>query len=279
MPDFGVEKDRNVPVCGGNAGEPDEAAQTVDWTGAVERLVRYLRIKQTPVGVKYFETKEEICKIPKVRIPTRHIAPCTTISQAVQFNWTAACLAETVHINYCRGIHGMFERDEKWRSGKIFDKVYYENMCDSKAHHEALSCLPPKYAGFVASPLVSGRLHDVDACIVYADSAQAFMLLAGWQYFGYEKLEFTFVGESTCSDSWVSTILTGKPKVSIPSFADRKFGGMKDDELVISMKEKDLLRAIDGVEALFKSGLRYPIAPYSLTTDMIDGLPKSYLEF
>ena len=255
------------------------AVQTVDWTGAVERLVRYLRVKQTPVGVKYFETKEEICKIPKVRIPTRHIAPCTTISQAVQFNWTAACLAETVHINYCRGIHGMFERDEKWRSGKIFNKVYYENMCDSKAHHEALSCLPPKYAGFVASPLVSGRLHDVDACIVYADSAQAFMLLAGWQYFGYEKLEFTFVGESTCSDSWVSTILTGKPKVSIPSFADRKFGGMKDDELVISMKEKDLLRAIDGVEALFKSGLRYPIAPYSLTTDMIDGLPKSYLEF
>ena len=72
------------------------------------------------------------------------------------------------------------------------------------------------------------------------------MLLAGWQYYGYEKLEFTFVGESTCSDSWVSTILTGKPKVSIPSFADRTVAGLKDDELVISMKAVDLERAVNG---------------------------------
>lgn len=252
---------------------------THDWEHIVSRLIRYLRIKQTPVGVKYFETKEEIMQVPKVRIPTRHIAPCTTISQAVQFNWTVACLAETIHIDYCRGIHGMVERNEKWHSGKIFDKVYYEELCNAKAHHDNLTCLPSKYAGFVATPLVSGRLAEPDACIIYADSAQAFMLLAGWQYYGYEKLEFTFVGESTCSDSWVSTILTGKPKVSIPSFADRKFGGLKDDELVISMKAADLERAVDGVEQLFKNGLRYPIAPYSLTTDMIDGLPKSYLEY
>ena len=67
--------------------------------------------------------------------------------------------------------------------------------------------------------------------------------------------------------------------MSIPSFADRKFGGLKDDELVISMKAEDLERAVNGVEQLFKNGLRYPIAPYSLTTDMIDGLPKSYLEY
>ena len=257
----------------------EKSAGEYDVNEVVKRLTQYLRIKQTPVGVQYFETKEEILQVPKVRIPTRHIAPCTTISQAVQFNWTVACLAETTHINYCRGIHGMFARDEKWHSGKIFDKVYYDTVCDAKAHHDALACLPAKYAGFVASPLVSGRLPEPDVCIIYADSAQTFMLLAGWQYFGYEKLEFTFVGESTCSDSWVSTILTGKPKVSIPSFADRKFGGLKDEELVISMKMEDLKRAVDGVEQLYKNGLRYPIAPYSITTDMIDGLPKSYLEY
>ena len=253
--------------------------EPIDWSQVVSQMNRYLRIKQTAVAVQYFKTKEEILQIPKVRIPTRHIAPCTTISQAVQFNWTVACLPEPIHINYCRGLHGMYQRDDKWHSGKIFDKVYYENLCDAKAHHDALVCLPAQYAGFVATPLTSGRLPDPDACIIYADSAQTFMLLAGWQYYGYEKLEFTFVGESTCSDSWVSTILTGKPKVSIPSFADRKFGGLKDEELVISMKPTDLVRAVNGVEQLFKNGLRYPIAPYSLTTDMIDGLPKSYLEF
>lgn len=250
-----------------------------DWQDITDRLVKYVRVAQTPVGVKYFKTRGEIMAVPKVRIPTKHIAPCTTISQAVQFNWTVACLAETIHINYCRGIHGMFQRDEKWYSGKIFDKVYYDKLEDSKAHHTALACLPAEYSGMVASPLITDRLGEPDVCIIYADPAQVFMLLIGWQYYGYEKLEFTFVGESTCSDSWVGTIMTGKPKVSIPSFADRKFGGLKDNELVLSMKAADLLRAVDGVEQLYKNGLRYPIAPYSLTTDMIAGLPESYLEY
>lgn len=250
-----------------------------DWKSITTRLVQYLRIKQTPVGVKYFESRDDLLAVPKVRIPKKHISPCTTVSQAVQLNWTVACLPETVHINYCRGIHGMFARDDVWHKAEIFDKVYYDRLEDSQAHHAALACLPPKYAGMVASPLVSGRLEEPDACIIYADSSQTFMLLAGWQYYGYEKLTFSFVGESTCSDSWVSTILTGKPRVSIPSFADRKFAGLKDNELVISMRADDLERAINGVEQLFKNGLRYPIAPYSLTTDMMDGLPESYLPY
>ena len=78
--------------------------EPIDWSQVVSQMNRYLRIKQTAVAVQYFKTKEEILQIPKVRIPTRHIAPCTTISQAVQFNWTVACLPETIHINYCRGI-------------------------------------------------------------------------------------------------------------------------------------------------------------------------------
>ena len=72
---------------------------THDWKDITDRLTKYLRLKQTPVGVKYFETKDELMAVPKVRIPTRHISPCTTVSQAVQLNWTAACLAETVHID------------------------------------------------------------------------------------------------------------------------------------------------------------------------------------
>ncbi len=253
--------------------------EKAEWEVLIGRLNKYLRVKQTPVGVKYYEDLDALKSVEKVRLPKKTFAPCTVISQAVQFGWTAACLKEHIHINYCRGIHGMFERDEKWKSGKIFDNVYFEKAEDAKAHHDQMTCLPAKYVGFVASPLVSGRLPDPDVCIIYADPEQIFMLLCGWQFFGYEKLEFTFVGESTCSDSWVATMMDGKPKVSIPSFADRKFAGVRPDELLCSMKPEDLKRAVDGVEELFKRGLRYPIAPYSLTTDMIDGLPKSYLEY
>ena len=100
--------------------------------------------------------------VPKVRIPTRHISPCTTVSQAVQLNWTAACLAETVHIDYCRGIHGMFRRDEKWHGARIFDGVYYDKLADSQAHHEALCCLPPKYVGMDAFNAVFSSTYEID---------------------------------------------------------------------------------------------------------------------
>ena len=45
---------------------------THDWKDITDRLTKYLRLKQTPVGVKYFETKDELMAVPKVRIPTRH---------------------------------------------------------------------------------------------------------------------------------------------------------------------------------------------------------------
>ena len=105
------------------------------------------------------------------------------------------------------------------------------------------------------------------------------MLYAGWQYMGYEKLHFTFVGESTCADSWCHTFLTGKPGLGIPSFADRKFGAAGEWELRVTFKPDDLVRAIEGMEAMWKAGLRYPMASHCLTTDVCPGMPPHYLEF
>jgi uncharacterized protein (DUF169 family) len=250
-----------------------------DWKDITNKITNFLRINATPVGVKYCKSLDEINSIGKVRFHEKVFSPCTVISQAVQFNWVSACLSKNVHINYCRTIHGMYQKDEKFLSGKIFEKVWFDKLEDAKKHNEALDCLPSDYIGLVAAPLSKDAIKIPDVCIIYANPAQVFLLLTGYQYSGYEKLEFTFVGESTCSDSWVSTILTGKPKVSIPSFADRKFAGVRESELLLSLTSEDLLRAINGVEQLYKNGLRYPIASYSLTTDMIGGLPKSYLEY
>lgn len=170
----------------------------------------------------------------------------------------------------------MFERDEKWFSGGMFNNVWFGNIEASKAHNEALICAAPKYKAMVASPLASNRIEEPDVCLIYANPAQMFLLLTGYQYNDFKKLQFSFVGESTCSDSWIKTLTTGELGVSIPCFAERKFGGVREDEIILSVTPADLVKVLEGVEALSKNGLRYPIASYSLTTDMMDGLPKSY---
>lgn len=250
-----------------------------NWVDVVSRLEKMLRIMSNPVGLKWVKTEEELKAIPKVRIHEKHYAPCTVVAQAVQFGWTAACKADNVHANYCRGIHGMFERDEKWYSGEMFDKVWFSNIEASKEHNVALECLPADYIAVVASPLNAGRIEEPDVCVLYTTSSQAFMLFSGYQYEKYEKLEFTFVGESTCSDSWTHTFLTGKPGLALPCFADKKFAGIGETDLRLTFTPAGLVRAIEGVEAMYKNGLRYPIASYSLTTDMLAGLPPHYLEF
>lgn len=42
---------------------------------------------------------------------------------------------------------------------------------------------------------------------------------------------------------------------------------------------EDAVKALEGLKGMSKNGLRYPIASYSLTSDILDGLPKHYLEF
>ena len=251
---------------------------TYDWTQISADLKRYLHLMYTPVGMKWIATEEELNAIPKVRIHEKHYAPCMVVGHAFQFGWTSACKPENIHNNYCRGVHGLVERDEEWYSGKVFVGVWYGNSEAARGHHAALNCVDSKYCAVVASPIDAGRIEP-DVIIMNISPSQAFMLFAAYQFDNYEKLEFTFTGESTCSDSWTRTFMTGKPSLALPCFADCKFSGVGEWELRVTLTPDDVLRCLDGLGKMFKNGLRHPIAPSSLTTDITEGLPASYLKF
>jgi uncharacterized protein (DUF169 family) len=59
-------------------------------------------------------------------------------------------------------------------------------------------------------------------------------------------------------------------------YAERRYGGVPDEELLICVKPDQLVKAIDGMEALSKNGLRYPYAPYGLQNDCQEGMGVSY---
>lgn len=249
-----------------------------DWVEITSDLRNYLHLMYSPVGMKWIRDEEELATIPKVRIHSKHYAPCMVVGQALQFGWTSACKTENIHNNYCRGVNGLGARDEEWYTGEVFEGVWYGNGKAAREHHASLYCMPSEYCALVASPVTSGRIEP-DVVVMYMSSSQAFMLFAGYQYEEYERLEFTFVGESTCADSWCRTFVTSKPSLALPCFADRKFCGIGEWELRVSLKPKDIARCLDGLKKLHKNGLRHPIAPVGLTADIIEGLPASYLKF
>ena len=69
---------------------------------------------------------------------------------------------------------------------------------------------------------------------------------------------------------------TKETSISISCYAERRYGGVADDELLIAMPPDEFARGIEGLEALSKNGLRYPIPPYGAHADPSEGMAKSY---
>jgi uncharacterized protein (DUF169 family) len=126
------------------------------------------------------------------------------------------------------------------------------------------------------SPLASGRLNPPDICLVYATPGQMIILINGLQYTGYRKFEWSVVGETACADSWGRALKTGEPSLSLPCFAERRYGGVPDEEMLIALPPSFLAKAITGMKQLAKNGLRYPIAPYGIQNDVRAGMGASY---
>ena len=106
--------------------------------------------------------------------------------------------------------------------------------------------------------------------------AQMILFINGLQWAGYKKLDFSVVGESSCADSWGRALSTGEPSLSLPCFAERRYGGVMEDELLMAIPPAYLPKTIEGLEKLSANGLRYPIPPYSVQNDARAGLGFSY---
>ncbi|MEC8173261.1 MAG: DUF1177 family protein, partial [Pseudomonadota bacterium] len=83
-------------------------------------------------------------------------------------------------------------------------------------------------------------------------------------------------GESACSNSWRKALRTKETSISIPCYAERRYGGVADDELLIAMPPDEFARDIEGLEALSKNGQRYSIPRYGAHADPSEGMGKSY---
>jgi uncharacterized protein (DUF169 family) len=177
----------------------------------------------------------------------------------------------------CGAVVGLHPRNEDFLSGEKFNGVWYGTLEDSAAHQAAMACASyGEYEALVVSPLAAGRIDNPDICLIYASPGQMILLINGLQYVDYEPCRFTVVGESACADSWGRALQDGKPAVSIPCYAERKFGGVQDNELLIAFAPSYLRPIVEGLARLSKAGLRYPIPNIGLDVSPMKALSQSY---
>ena len=169
---------------------------------------------------------------------------------ASRLGWTVGITGDDLVGAQCRAVIGLAPQDEKFLEGKNYVGVWHGTAEDARKRQEALDVVPyGQYQAMAVSPLASGRLDPPDICLVYATPGQMIILINGLQYTGYKKFEWGVVGETACADSWGRALKTGEPSLSLPCFAERRYGGVPDEEMLMALSPAHLAKAIIGHEA------------------------------
>tara|TARA_B100000674_G_scaffold215264_1_gene176469 strand:- start:1802 stop:2488 length:687 start_codon:yes stop_codon:yes gene_type:complete len=227
--------------------------------------------------MKLFKTVEEMESVERIRRPKDIHTTDQIVGQASRNGWTVGITVDDLVGAQCSTVIGLSPRDDKWLSGDRMAGVWYADQKEAAAHQAAMDVVQyGNYKAMAVSPLTSGRLNPPDICLIYATPAQMILFINGLQWTGYKKLEWGCVGESACADSWGRALSTGEPSLSIPCFAERRYGGVMEDELLMAIPPRYLPRIIQGLEALSRNGLRYPIPQYGVNNDVRAGMGVSY---
>jgi uncharacterized protein (DUF169 family) len=250
----------------------------LDLPAIAATLERLLRLRSIPFGMKLFESVEAMDAVPKIRRPKGSVHTMDQIvAQAARLGWTVGVTTQDLVGDQCRSVVGLGGQDDKWRSGQHMKGVWFATLEDAGRHQAAMNVVPlGTYAGAAVSPLAAGRLDPPDIALFYATPGAMIYFINGLQWSGYKRFDWSVVGESSCADSWGRALKTREPSLSIPCFAERRYGGVLDDEMLMALPPELLAKAIAGMEALAKNGFRYPFAQYGIQQDVRAGMAVSY---
>lgn len=260
----------------GQASTPAPAPATGLKTVAAE-LERLLKLRVPPIGMQLFASRDDLAAIERLRRPSAVHTLDQIVGQAARLGWTVGVTAEDLVGDQCRSVVGLGGQDEAWLSGRAMAGVWYATVEDAGAHQRAMHTVPVgRFDALAVSPLSSGRLAAPMIALFYATPGAMIYFINGLQWTGYRRFDWSVVGESSCADSWGRALSTGEPSLSIPCFAERRYGGVLDDEMLMALPPVMLVKAIDGMKALAANGFRYPFANYGIQQDVRAGMAVSY---
>ena len=100
--------------------------ESYDWNAIVDGLNRYLHLRSIPIGMKLFETVEEMEAIPKIRRPRAKHTTDQIVAQARQLGWTVGITMADLIGAQCGAVIGLHPQDEEWLSGKRMAGVWFK---------------------------------------------------------------------------------------------------------------------------------------------------------
>lgn len=251
---------------------------TTDWHRMAADLERLLKLRSLVFAMKLFEREDEMLRITKIRRPRAIHTLDQIVAQTARLGWTVGVTADNLYGAQCRSVVGLGRaKDAAWRSGQAMAGVWFKTIEDAGAHQAAMHCVDDgRYEALALSPLAGGRLDPPDIVLFYATPGAMMYFINGLQWAGYKRFDWSVVGESACADSWGRALKTREPSLSIPCFAERRYGGVLDDEMLMAAPAEHMAQAIAGMQVLAGNGFRYPFPSYGIQQDVRAGMEATY---
>lgn len=241
------------------------------------QLEQLLRLRSFPFGMKLFAHAADMQALPRIRRPGKIHTTDQIVAQAARLGWTVGITADDLVGDQCRAVLGLCRQEQTWLRGEPLVGVWYATPADAAAHQQAMHRVPAgQHEALAVSPLSSLRLDPPDIVLFYATPGAMMYFINGLQWSGYQRFDWSVVGESACADSWGRALATRQPSLSIPCYAERRYGGVLDDEMLMALPPEQLAAALAGMRALAGNGLRYPFPSYGIQQDVREGLAVSY---
>ncbi len=249
---------------------------TRNWEKIIRRLELLMRLKSFPVALRMLESKEMLREIPFMRQLEGKKTLCQLITLVRSFDWTVGAVAEDFIGPTCPGIIGLADTPALFKDGTFRSIVWVQTRADGKRYEESIPRIPlGKYEAVALAPLVYNPFEP-DMVLIYANPAQMMLLINSLQFENYEVMQFFCVGESSCADAIARCYLTGKPALTIPCYGERRYGHAQDDDLVMALPPDYVEKALRGMEALYRRGIRYPISFAGAERDLTTSFPMAY---
>jgi uncharacterized protein (DUF169 family) len=230
----------------------------IDWAGLSDKMDRLLRLKASPVAYKRLEKLHELDKIPEVMRLDRHASFCQVPAMVRTMGLTIGATRDNFG-DRCARINGLTPTTQKqvaWEA-ESFATSWFANIEEARKQMAAYPTVPPGEA-VVLAPLAAGKFSP-DVILIYGNPAQMMLLMNGLQFKDYERFQFFFIGEGSCADGLAQCYTSGKPALTVPCLAERAFGAVSEDEMVMALPPGMMAKAVEGLEALKSRGVGYPI--------------------
>ena len=237
-----------------------------EWKKVCDRVILDCRPTQNPIAMKFIRTQEEFDSFADIQYCKGTASVCKLMGMASHFPGTFGLTRDHFSGTYCATNNGCYPVTEEWLTGEHIAKYplcWHHNVADSKKHtDENLKVLPKEpYIGVVCSNLANCGIDEPDVIALRLPTQAAYHLLAGYVESDYEKLYFSFSGESNCIDAWMETLMNKKVGLSLGCRGDRGTGAMGYGDVQITMTGEQLIKALDGFETIVENGIPYPYNP------------------